>query len=109
VRIEENYNQLSKEELIEKLKRKDEQISEMSKRYEAMKSDFEKEIEKQKDEIREYKYKTMDTRGYEAENKCLKNTIVAMAMYTYPGINTFDKTIREINDSLKIIWKKENK
>lgn len=104
--MEENYLDLSKEELIEKLKSKDEQITEMTEKYECLKADATKEIEKAKNmRFETFQNLQNEVKSYKFENEHLKNTIVAMAMYTYPGIHSFDKSVKEINESLKIISK----
>lgn len=141
----EDYTNLSKEELIEKLKSRDERINEMGSNYEKelsemdnelqcmkkvfdektsqvisetnkqvtetledynqIKEELENEKEKSKyNEIGQLKY-SRELAGAKSENELLKNTIVAMAAYTYPGIANFDKIFRNIEHNLEMIRK----
>ena len=108
----EDYKNFSKEELITKLKSKDEQIVEMSRREEVMGHDFEKALLKERehysklwDNFNEYKVKTMNLRDLEKENMQLKETIVTMAVHTYSGIAALERTVKEIDENLKNINK----
>ena len=95
----EDYEKLSKEELIEKLKGKDRQIVEMDKRFAEMRHDYEKALKDQEEII----FNSRNAEKQETENKMLKDTIVAMATYTYPGIANLDKTIKSIDAELRKI------
>lgn len=114
----EDYYSINREELIEKLKSRDEQITEMSKKYDCLKAETTKEIEnaktmrfeefeRLKQENEEYKkiYYNNELSEVKAENELLKDTIVAMATYIYPGIANFDKIFRNINRNLEMIRK----
>ena len=97
----EDYEKLSKEELIEKLKGKDRQIIEMDKMIAEMKCDYERIIQEKNDLL----FESMTTEQDKEECERLKETIVAMATYTYPGIANLDKTIRNIDHNLNRIRK----
>lgn len=108
----EDYTKLSKEELIEKLKSKDKQIAEMSKKYDAMQHELINEIDnlKQKNNDIEkaywnYRKETQEIRNLEFENNSLKDTIIAMAMYCFPGVAHIDRNIIDIKTMLKNINK----
>lgn len=112
----EDYSSLERDELIEKLKSKDEQITQMSTQFDKWKDDFKKMFEKEQaglqykcsqleKEFAEYKNKTQSLRGLEFENEHLKESIIAMAMYCFPGIANVDKKITDINEHLKFIEK----
>ena len=97
----EDYEKLSKEELIEKLKGKDRQIVEMDKRFAEMRHDYEKALKDQEEII----FNSRNAEKQETENRMLKETIVAMATYTYPGIANLNKIIRDIDHNLNRIRK----
>lgn len=98
----EDYEKLSKEELIEKLKGKDRQIVEMDKMIAEMKCDYEKIIQEKNDLL----FENMTTKQDKEECERLKETIVAMAKYTYPGIANLDKTMRQISADLRMLNKR---
>lgn len=98
----EDYEKLSKEELIEKLKGKDRQIVEMDKRFAEIKCDYEKIRQEKNDLLLE----NMTTKQNKEECERLKETIVAMATYTYPGIANLDKTMRQISADLRMLNKR---
>ena len=104
----EDYYSMNREELIEKLKSKDEQITQMSKKYDCLKADATNEIEEAKamrfEEFARVKRES-ELSGLKAENELLKDTIVAMATYTYPGVANFDKTFKSINHNLEMLRK----
>lgn len=113
----EDYYSLNRDELIEKLKSKDEQITQMSVNFDKWKDDFKNMFEKEQSDIHyrysqlekefaEYKNKTQGLRGLEFENEHLKESIVAMAMYCFPGIANMDKKITDINEHLKFLEKR---
>lgn len=119
--MEKDYYSMNREELIEKLKMKDEQITDLKERYNCLKADTAKEIDKAqnmraeafaklKQENEEFKrsYYNSELSGLKAENDLFKDTIVAMATYAYPGISNFDKIFRNINHNLEMI-RRENK
>lgn len=114
----EDYYSMNREELIERLKIKDGQITDLKEKYNCLKADTAKEIDKAqnmraeafaklKQENEEYKksYYNSELSGLKAENELFRDTIVAMATYTYPGISNFDKIFRHINHSLEMITK----
>lgn len=105
--MEKDYYSMNREELIEKLKSKDEQITDLKEKYNCLKADTAKEFDKLKQENENFKrsYYNSELSGLKAENELFKNTIVAMATYTYPGISNFDKTFRNINHNLEMIRK----
>lgn len=116
--MEENYYSMNREELIEKLKSRDEQITAMLKKYDCLKAETSKKIEetqamraetflklKQENEELKKSYYNSELSGVKAENELLKNTIVAMATYAYPSISNFEKILRNIEHSLKNISK----
>lgn len=110
--MEENYTNLSKEELIERLKSKDEQITEMSKKYDAMQYELINEIDNLKQKNNEleksywnYRKETQELRNYKLENDSLKDTIIAMATYCFPGVAHIDRNIIDIKEILKNISK----
>ena len=98
----EDYEKLSKEELIEKLKGKDRQIVEMDKMIAEMKCDYEKIIQEKNDLL----FENMTTKKDKEECERLKETIVAMATYTYPGIANLDKTMKQISADLRMLNKR---
>ena len=98
----EDYEKLSKEELIEKLKGKDRQIVEMDNRFAEIKCDYEK-IRQEKNDLL---FENMTTKQNKEECERLKETIVAMAPYTYPGIANLDKTMKQISADLRILNKR---
>ena len=98
----EDYEKLSKEELIEKLKGKDRQIVEMDNRFAEIKCDYEK-IRQEKNDLL---FENMTTKQNKEECERLKETIVAMATYTYPGIANLDKTMKQISADLRILNKR---
>ena len=67
------------------------------------------EFDKLKQENDNFKrsYYNSELSGLKAENELFKDTIVAMATYTYPGISNFDKIFRNINHNLEMIRKGE--
>lgn len=112
----EDYYSMNREELIEKLKSKDEQIKGMTDQYEKWKNDFkymfEKELTEQKNkytalenDFKKYKRETEELRTINFENEHLKDAIVAMAMYCFPGISNIDKNIIDIKEYLRNISK----
>ena len=131
--MEKDYYLMNQEELIEKLKSKDEQITDLKEKYNCLKADTAKEestIKKyeellkiiiqgtklennnqsqekliQENENFKRSYYNSELSGLKAENELFKNTIVAMATYTYPGISNFDKIFRNINHNLEMIRK----
>lgn len=97
----EDYYSMSREKLIEKLKSKDGQIKEMSNEIDNLRqknNDLEKAYWDNRKE-------TQELRNIKFENDSLKNAIVAMAMYCFPGISNIDKNIIDIKESLKNISK----
>ena len=98
----EDYEKLSKEELIEKLKGKDRQIVEMDNRFAEIKCDYEK-IRQEKNDLL---FENMTTKQNKEECERLKETIVAMATYTYPGIANLDKTMKQISADLRMLNKR---
>ena len=98
----EDYEKLSKEELIEKLKGKDRQIVEMDKIIAKIKCDYEK-IKEEKSELL---LENMAAKQSKEECERLKETIIAMATYTYPGIANLDKIIKSIDAELRTINKR---
>lgn len=107
--MKKDYYLTNQEELIEELKRKNEQITELKEKYNCLKADTAKEFDKLKQENEKFKrsYYNSELSGLKAENELLKNTIVAMATYAYPGIADFDKIFRSINHNLEMIRKGE--
>ena len=105
--MEKDYYSMNREELIEKLKSKDEQITDLKEKYNCLKADTAKEFNKLKQENENFKrsYYNSELSGLKAENELFKDTIVAMATYTYPGISNFDKIFRNINHNLEMIRK----
>lgn len=100
--MEENYNDLSKEELIEKLKNKDEQITKMLMEYNCLKSDTTKEIEKAKN-MRAEAFMELNS-----ENKELKNTIVRMCTTIYLSQDAFVTVCKNIDRKLDLILKEKD-
>ena len=93
----EDYEKLSK-----KLKGKDRQIVEMDNRFAEIKCDYEK-IRQEKNDLL---FENMTTKQNKEECERLKETIVAMATYTYPGIANLDKTMKQISADLRILNKR---
>lgn len=100
--MEENYNDLSKEELIEKLKNKDEQITKMLMKYDCLKSDTTREIEKIKN-MRAEAFMELNS-----ENKELKNTIVRMCTTIYLSQDAFVTVCKNIDKKLDLILKEKD-
>lgn len=104
--MKENYNDLSKEELIEKLKSKDEQITEMEKRYNNLKADVTEEIEKAKlirfQEFEELKNKNDLNNATISE---LKETIVLMSIRSFGSQESMFNIFRGIDKKLDILNK----
>ncbi len=97
----EDYYSMSREELIEKLKSKDGQIKEMSNEIDNLRqknNDLEKAYWDNRKE-------TQELRNIKFENDSLKDAIVAMAMYCFPGISNIDKNIIDIKEYLRNISK----
>ena len=97
----EDYYSMSREELIEKLKSKDGQIKEMSNEIDNIRqknNDLEKAYWDNRKE-------TQELRNIKIENDSLKDAIVAMAMYCFPGISNIDKNIIDIKEYLRNISK----
>lgn len=123
--MEEDYIKLSKEELIEKLKSKDEQITEMTKKYDCLKADAEKEIEKaqnmrlesfmqlrkENEELKNIYDREINIQKerYEMQIKGLKETIVQMATSSYNAQESFFHTIRNIDKKLDMITTRRGK
>ena len=105
--MEKDYYSMNREELIEKLKSKDEQITDLKEKYNCLKVDTAKEFDKLKQENENFKrsYYNSELSGLKAENELFKNTIVAMATYAYPSISNFERILRNIEHSLKNISK----
>ena len=105
--MEKDYYLMNREKLIEELKRKDEQITELKEKYNCLKADTTKEFDKLKQENDKFKrsWYNSELSGLKAENELFKNTIVAMATYAYPGIANFDKIFRNIDHNLEMIRK----
>lgn len=99
--MEENYYSMNREELIEKLKSKDEQIKEMTNQLTAEQKQY---IDLEND-FRKYRKETQELRNIQFENNSLKEAIVAMAMYCFPGISNIDRNILDIKENLRNISK----
>lgn len=99
--MEENYYSMNREELIEKLKSKDEQIKEMTNQLTAEQKQY---IDLEND-FRKYRKETQELRNIQFENNSLKDAIVAMAMYCFPGISNIDRNILDIKENLRNISK----
>lgn len=97
----EDYYSMSREELIEKLKSKDEQIKEMTNQLTAEQKQY---IDLEND-FRKYRKETQELRNIQFENNSLKDAIVAMAMYCFPGISNIDRNILDIKENLRNISK----
>lgn len=104
--MKENYNDLSKEELIEKLKNKDEQITEMSYKMDCMKADTTKKIEKIKN-MRAEAFMELNME-LNSENKELKNTIVRMCTTIYLSQDAFVTVCKNIDRKLDLILKEKD-
>lgn len=97
----EDYYSMNREELIEKLKSKDGQIKEMSNEIDNLR-------QKNNDTEKAYwdnRKETQELRNIEIENNSLKEAIVAMAMYCFPGISNIDRNILDIKENLRNISK----
>lgn len=97
----EDYYSMNREELIEKLKSKDEQIKEMTNQLTAEQKQY---IDLEND-FRKYRKETQELRNIQFENNSLKDAIVAMAMYCFPGISNIDRNILDIKENLRNISK----
>ena len=93
----EDYEKLSKEELIEKLKGKDRQIVEMDKRFAEMRLDYEKALKDQEEIV----FNSMNAQKQEDENKRLKNTIVTMATHLFEGTENYNQVLKNIEAELR--------
>lgn len=115
----EDYYSLNRDELIEKLKSKDKQITEMTEKYNCLKADTTKEIEKAQNmrfetfqelkkengelkNIYDRELKSQQER-YEMQINGLKETIVLMATSSYNAQESFFHTIRNIDKKLDMI------
>ena len=105
----EDYYSMNREELIEKIK-------EMTAKYDKWKDDFKcmyekemteqhKQYEELKNNFEKYKIETQGIQNIKFENKSLKDAIVAMAMYCFPGISNIDRNILDIKENLRNISK----
>lgn len=97
----EDYYSMNREELIEKLKSKDGQIKEMLNEIDSLR-------QKNNDTEKAYwdnRKETQELRNIEIENNSLKEAIVAMAMYCFPGISNIDRNILDIKENLRNISK----
>lgn len=102
----ENYLDLSKEELIEKLKSKDKQITEMTEKYECLKADMQKEIENSKlirfQEFEDLKNKNDLNNATISE---LKETIVLMSVRAFGSQESMFNLFRDIDKKLDMLNK----
>lgn len=106
--MEENYNDLSKGELIEKLKSKDEQIAEMAERIDKtqnMRAEAFMKLKTENEELKkqhEFAIKTLQEQ-HKAEEEGLKNTIVRMCTASYLSQDTFMTVFKDIDKKLNLI------
>lgn len=102
----EDYYSMNREELIERLKRKDKQITEMTEKYECLKADMQKEIENSKlirfQEFEELKNKN-DLNN--ATIRELKETIVLMSVRTFGSQESMFGLFKNIDKNLNILNK----
>lgn len=125
----ENYEKLSKEELIGKLEEKDKKIEEMKCDFERVKVNMQKDIDNAKkirfEEFQELKKENQNLKNenklYEFEIKSIKNqneaaikglkeTIVMMATASYNAQESFFQTLKNIDKKLNLIidWGNED-
>lgn len=101
-----DYYSMNREELIEKLKSKDEQITEMSCKFDCMKADMQKEIENSKmirfQEFQELKNKNDLNNATINE---LKETIVLMSVRAFGSQESMFNLFRDIDKKLDILNK----
>lgn len=102
----EDYYSMDRKELIEKLKSKDEQITEMSCKFDCMKADMQKEIENSK-MLRFGEYQELKNKNEmnEATIKELKETIVLMSMRTFGSQESMFNLFKDIDKKLNILNK----
>lgn len=123
----ENYEKLSKEELIVKLEEKDQKIEEMKRDFERVKINMQKDIDnaknirfeefqelkkenqnlKNKDKLYEFERKSIKNQS-ESQIKGLKETIVMMATASYNAQESFFQTLRNIDKKLNLIIDRGN-
>ena len=125
----ENYEKLSKEELIGKLEEKEKKIEEMKCDFERVKVNMQKDIDNAKkirfEEFQELKKENQNLKNenklYEFEIKSIKNqneaaikglkeTIVMMATASYNAQESFFQTLKNIDKKLNLIidWGNED-
>lgn len=125
----ENYEKLSKEELIVKLEEKEQKIEEMKRDFERVRVNLQKDIDnakkirfeefqelkkenqnfKNKDKLYEFEIKSIKNQN-EATIKGLKETIVMMATASYNAQESFFQTLKDIDKKLNLIidWRNED-
>lgn len=104
--MEESYTNLSKEELIEKLKSKDKQITEMSCKFDRMKAEMQKEIENSKFiRFQEFEKLKNENDLNDATISELKETIVLMSIRAFGSQESMFNLFRNIDKNLDILNK----
>ena len=125
----ENYEKLSKEELIVKLEEKEQKIEEMKRDFERVRVNLQKDIDnakkirfeefqelkkenqnfKNKDKLYEFAIKSIKNPN-ESTIKGLKETIVMMATASYNAQESFFQTLKDIDKKLNLIidWRNED-
>lgn len=104
--MEKDYYSMNREELIEKLKSKDEQITDMSNKFDCMKAEMQKEVENSK-MIRFEAYQELKNKNEvnEATIKELKETIVLMSIRAFGSQESMFDLFKNIDKNLNILNK----
>lgn len=121
-----NYEKLSKKELIRKLEKKDKQIAEMECHIERVKANMQKDIDNAKNirfenfqelekenqnlknkyndlkQLHEFEIKSIKNQS-ETQIEGLKETIVMMATASYNAQESFFQTLRDIDKKLNLV------